>query len=50
MLGMPTFVKERLICLFAGEDAHKHVALMVFSEMAADTALSFVNRSHRSPP
>jgi hypothetical protein len=50
VLGMPALVQEGLIRLFAGEDAHKHVTFMVLSEMAADTALSIVNRSHRSPP
>jgi len=47
---MSAFVEERLICFFAGEDAHQHFTLVVLSEMPADTTLSFVTRSHRSLP
>jgi hypothetical protein len=48
--GMPTLIYERLICLFGGENAHKHITLMVFAKMTANTALTVMNRLHYLPP
>jgi hypothetical protein len=50
VFGMPALIHERRICLFAGEDAHKHVTFVVLPKMTAHTALSVVNRLHHSPP
>jgi hypothetical protein len=40
---MATLIYERLIRLFAGEDAYEHVTPVVLSKMTAHTALSVMN-------